>query len=323
MVHLFKILVTLAAAAMLLPGCTSLRVADLVPINGNSMSELDANAKLLEASYQAQRIKLVNDLNAGAKFNLVNGAALAAASIFKAHKDVTGFFGLTAGAGLATSAMFEPDTQLAAYEAGSVAVSCMRARAQAANRVSNKNTNFSLLSSNADTTAKSAAFTPMRRNLAAVPQATVVLSVPGGAGTTSVNLVLSADQGGEAQMRDALLMELNKAAPLFATAAAMDTQSMVEAYQLRLSKADSAVRAKVRGALKGKEPAALSAELIQKVTDAQKAREDAKEVKAAVSALGRANGVQPQAISEFVNALTDAATLASFEADLDKCIAGL
>lgn len=299
--NLFRTSTVWASLVFLLTGCGTipgLRMPAAVAINGSTLSSAIDSAQAVQTEYATQISTLSDDIQASTKFNIIDGTALAATSIYHGNRNVLSFFGLAGGSNLAIDAAFNPSMQLGTYEAGYSAISCMIEKA-----ITLPNTSGGTLMSSADLGGFTARL-PNPRALA--PKQEGKTEVP--AGTTDKDL----------KIKDALTAEKQKAIALAKAAIAVDTAFV---FKANLTALDHTVRKKLRETLKPQQPTAFRDHLIASAVEAQKRKDDAKQSEASIKALNGLIASQDQDANALALILGPAADIAGFDADLKKCIA--
>lgn len=318
MIKSFRLMSASICVTALLGGCgvipslgiPGLRMPSNVSINGADLPALIKNAQDLQAEYAGQSDKLSTDLDNSAKFNIIDGTALAAASIYRGGRDVLAFFGLAGGANIATDATFNPSLQLNTYESGYNAIACMIEKAQA----------LPAEASNARASLRD------KNNLLANARASLQPA------TQPVREQKSGESGKPAQpeaapsvpandpkVQSALQAELQKAELLRDAAASVDVAGV---FKMNLANLDHVVRVKLREARKVQQPTALRDQLIANAVEAEKQKDQAKNTESAIKALNGLQAAPSADLNTVASFLGSYADIAAFDSNLKKCIAG-
>lgn len=299
--HLFRTSTILASLVLLLAGCSTipgLHMPAAVTINGSDLSCVIESAHAVQTEYTSQISTLSDDIQASTKFNIIDGTALAAASIYHGNRNVLSFFGLAGGTNMAIDATFSPSIQLSTYEAGYSAISCMVDKA-----ITLPNASGATLMSSADLSGFTARLS-IPQTLA--PKKEGKAEVPAG------------EPDKDLKIKDALNAEKQRAIALAKAAIAVDTVAVLKA---NLTSLDHTVRKKLRETLKPQQPTALRDQLIASAVEAQKRKDDAKQSEASIKALNGLVTSQDQDANALALILSPAADIVNFDADLKKCIA--
>jgi hypothetical protein len=299
----------LAIAVLLSAGCSAipgLRTPEPVAIGGKTIDAVIVSAKNLRAEYTSKVTLLAKDIEDSAKFKLIDGTALAAASLFGGNRNVLGFFGLAGGASIAVDGTFSPSAQLGTYEAGHAAISCMVDLALAAKSYEPMLQRFSM--------SRGEFIKSARSSLAISANETEVLTNNDGAEVPIERV------DPLASVKNALSMNVEKGNQLVEMSESVD---VVEIFKSNLVSLDQSVRKKIRGALKPQEATGVRDQLITQASEAQATREQAKQLEISIQAINSSQDYKFRDVNNFAGILSAAAKKATFDADLKKCAANV
>lgn len=297
----------LTVAALLSAGCSAipgLRSPAPIEITGDNIDAVIGSARQLRAEYTRNVTVLSKDIEDSAKFKLIDGTALAAASLFGGNRNVLSFFGIAGGASIAVDGTFSPSVQLGTYESGHSAISCMVDLA-----LTQKSTEPILQRFSSGRTAmkERTANSLQIVNIAAVPETDEKAAEPEKIDT-------------QKDVKNALFSLFQKADQIVGLS---ETVDLVEIFKTNLVTLDQSVRKKIRSALKPPEANGLRDQLIAQAVEAQSKKDQAKQVETSIQAINQSQGNSFRELNSLAGVLVAAANKATFDTDLKKCAANV
>ena len=298
---MFLVLATL----FVVTGCSAipgLRLPPAISFTGIDMGEAISSAQSAQIIYGDQITVLADDVQKNAKFNLIDGTALAAASVFNGNRNFLRLFGLAGGASLALDGTFVPAVQSGAYESAYGAINCMIDLARKLNSgvetlrlASPKGTNL---------------FTTASKSLALV---TTKVATADAVETKTAAL----EAENQNKVRMAAVVPYLK---IYATLQEAEGVDELGVFKSKLVALDHSLRKKIREALKPQGATGFRDGLIATALEAQKKKDDMKTAEMTIDILAAGNSLDV-GITQAAKAATAAANKVTFSSDLSVCIA--
>ena len=305
--RIIKLYIGALLAALLFTGCSALpglRLPEQVQISTNSLTESIASAQTLQFVYSKNIDVLAKDLDDNTKFNLIDGSALAAASIFNGNKNFLRLFGLAGGASLAVDGTFSPATQMSTYESGYSGLTCMVNLARVIVRESNDLESYSA--------SKSGFVQSINKSLSlgGKVQAQTL--------TTDGDTVTTMQDDPANLSKQVLFSSYQKSLSILQ---ASDAVEPISIFRDKVIELDHALRKKIRGTLKPQGATGFRDQLISQALEAQKKKDEAAAALATVDTLRSVTpSLVPQELIRLTVMAKAAANKVSFITDLATCL---
>lgn len=292
-------------ASALLCGCAAeIRYPDKVVFAPtNQMNTLRASGEKLHKSYSDNIDHLSNTTNASALYNIGTGVVLAASAIYGAPKDVISAVGLGAGTNAVSNTTFNPQGQIAIYEAGYSALGCML---------------------NASTKIPEAEVARVwAENATYVKSVRPQLVAPGG--ERQQDALLKARQEIRFELSAAAAITTIERVGAIVGKAVAAVDGAPRTFSSNLNSLDRAVRRKLRETLSARDSIAIRDDILKQIRDGQAEAEEARKLRtemAIVAAEFRGMStefLEQKRLIQTTNNLESAARALEFDATLKAC----